>query len=176
MLETAAGMAGGLATGLFLALLLATQLLHLLGLPANWLLLLLVSAYAYLSPLADFPAWFFVLLGGLAALGEVLEQVVGVLGAARYGSSGRGMLGAFIGGFAGGILGAPVLFGLGALPGALLGAYGGGLAFELLHDRPFAEAHRSAMGNLLGRVLGMILKLALGLVMFAATFQRLALQ
>lgn len=162
-----------LLAGIFLAMLLATQLLHVLGLPANWLLLLLVAAWAYLNPLADMPAWFFMLLGGLAMFGELFEQVIQVLGARRYGTSGKGFLGAFIGGFAGGILGAPIMFGLGALPGTLLGAYGGGLFFELMHNRPVAEAHRSAMGNLFSRVLGIVVKLALGLAMFAVTFRHI---
>lgn len=159
--------------GLFIFLLAAVQFLHVLGLPANWLLLGLVAVWKWLHPAMDAGWWFFGLLAGLALAGEVVEQAVQVIGGKRYGSSGKGLIGAFIGGFVGAIMGAPVLFGLGAIPGALLGAYAGGLIFELMHERPLAEAHRSAMGNMYGRILGSVLKLALGITMLVLSAPRI---
>jgi len=158
---------------LFILLLLAVLGLHIVSLPANWIILGLVAAWKWLHPSLDMGLWFFGLLVGLALAGEIIEQAVQMLGGKRYGSSGKGLLGAFVGGFAGAILGAPILFGLGAIPGALLGAYGGGLVFELMHDRPLAEAHRSALGNMYGRILGSVLKLALGIVMIVLAVPRI---
>jgi len=158
---------------LFILLLLAVLGLHVVSLPANWIILGLVAAWKWLHPSLDMGLGFFGLLAGLALAGEILEQAVQMLGGKRYGSSGKGLLGAFVGGFAGAILGAPILFGLGAIPGALLGAYGGGLVFELMHDRPLAEAHRSALGNMYGRILGSVLKLALGIVMIVLAVPRI---
>ncbi|EGJ51504.1 DUF456 domain-containing protein [Desulfocurvibacter africanus] len=157
----------------FIALLLAVLVLHLLSLPANWILLGLVAVWKWTHPAMDAGWWFFGLLAGLALAGEIIEQVVQIVGGKRYGSSGRGLLGAFIGGFAGAIMGAPILFGLGAIPGALLGAYAGGLIFELMHERPFVEAHRSALGNMYGRILGNVLKLALGITMLVLSIPRI---
>ena len=161
------------AAGAFIALLAAVLLLHVFGLPANWILLALVALWRWLHPTMDAPLSFFVLLTVLAALGEALEWVTQYFSGKRFGSSPKGMWGAFLGAFAGGILGAPILFGLGALPGSILGAYLGGLLFEILHDRPMSEAHTSAMGNMLGRVLGVILKLSLGIAMLALSAPRI---
>ena len=159
---------------LYLGLMLLMLGLHAVSLPANWILLALAGVWKWMHPETMDAGWgFFGLLAGLCLLGEGLEQAVQLYGGKRYGSSGKGMLGAFLGGFAGAIIGAPILFGLGAVPGALIGAYGGGLVFELVHDRPMAEAHHSAMGNLLGRVAGMILKLGLGMVIFVLCAERI---
>lgn len=159
--------------GLFILVLLAVLFLHVLSLPANWIILGLLGVWKWLHPAMDAGWWFFGLLAGLALAGEIIEQVVQIMGGKRYGSSGRGLIGAFIGGFVGAIMGAPILFGLGAIPGALLGAYAGGLVFELLHERTLAEAHRSALGNMYGRILGNVLKLALGITMLVLAIPRI---
>ena len=151
---------------LTLGLMFAALSLHLLSLPANWVILALAGAWKWTHPEAMGVGWtFFGILAGICVVGEVLEQLVQLYGGKRYGSTGKGMLGAFLGGIAGAILLAPIGFGLGAIPGALGGAYAGGLVFERLHDRPWSEAHRSALGNLYGRVAGMVLKAALGVIM-----------
>lgn len=147
---------------------------HALSLPANWFILALAGVWKWTHPEAMGVGWtFFGILAGICVLGEVLEQLVQMYGGKRYGSSGRGMIGAFLGGIAGAIFLAPVAFGLGAIPGALGGAYLGGLAFERLHDRPWSEAHRSAMGNLYGRAVGMVLKAALGVIMLVMAAPRI---
>jgi hypothetical protein len=160
--------------GLVLGLMILSLFLHILSLPANWLVLALAGAWKLTHPEAMGAGWgFFALLAGLCILGEILEQLVQIYGGRRYGSSGHGLFGAFFGGLVGAIMLAPIGFGLGAIPGALGGAYLGGLTFERFKYRSWSEAHRSALGNLYGRVAGMVLKGALGVIMVVLTAPRI---
>ncbi len=143
-----------------------------LGLPGAWLLL----AGAVLLELTDgallgVPAggadpvsfgWW--LLGGalaLAALGEGLEILAGLLGAKVGGGTRRGSIGAFVGGLAGMLAGTfllPVPI-LGSLVGALLGTFGGALLGELSGAEggealTYRQALKPALAATLGRVLG----------------------
>ncbi len=146
-----------------------------LGLPGVWLLLAgAVLLEIFDGALLGVPAggaepvsfgWW--LLGGaaaLAALGEGLEVLAGVLGARAGGGSRRGSIGAFVGGFTGMIAGTvllPVPI-LGSLVGALLGTFGGALIGELSGaEQPpdgsapaYRQAIKPALAATLGRVLG----------------------
>jgi uncharacterized protein YqgC (DUF456 family) len=107
---------------------------------------------------------------GLAILtvcGEGLEYVFGTIGARRFGSSKRGIIVSVIGGFIGAMMGAPFLFGIGAVVGALLGAFAGAICIELVTRGPheWKEALRSGLGNFLGRIAGMLTKIALAIGM-----------
>lgn len=154
---------------LFLSLCLGVLGLHVLSLPANWLLLGLAAAWAYFVGGADMGKGFFLLLFGLAALGEAIEFGLQLLGAKRYGATGKGNLGGILGAIAGAILGAPFFLGLGALLGAAAGAYAGCYFFERNHGREPAEARRAAMGALYGKILGLTAKIGCGGAMFLAT-------
>lgn len=148
--------------------------LHIFGLPANWVVLGIAGLWKWLHPdAAAMNLTFFIIIGGLALAGEILEFGVQMLGARRYGGTGRGTLGGFIGGIAGAILGAPFFLGLGALLGALGGAYLGCLVMELGLGRSGDEARRAAMGTFIGRFLGLSLKFGLGVWMVSMTIPRL---
>lgn len=156
---------------LFIALLASTQLLHILSLPANWLLLALLAAWSLLHPdTADMGMRFFLIVGGAALLGEVFEFAAQAMGAKRYGSSGKGNIGGIIGAIAGAILGAPFLFGLGALAGALGGAWIGCYLLEVGQGRSRLEARQAAKGAMMGKFLGLVLKTGIGtgIVIYAA--------
>ncbi|HEU6437153.1 MAG TPA: DUF456 domain-containing protein [Nitratidesulfovibrio sp.] len=139
--------------------------LNVFGLPGNWLAVGVLALWKLLAPAAPgMDTWFFVTLIGAAAVGEVLEFGVQMLGGKRYGSTGRGNLGGILGAIAGAILGAPFLFGLGALPGALAGAWFGCYLAELSHGRPRDAARQAAWGAFVGKFLGLSLKFAAGAV------------
>ena len=71
---------------------------------------------------------------------------------------------------AGAIFFAPFLFGIGAIFGALAGAWAGCYVGErLLAHRPQSEAVTAANGALVGRFLGMVVKLGLGITMVVLT-------
>ena len=146
---------------LFMALSLG---LHLFSLPGNWLVLALMVLWRFTHPVAaeTMDTTFFIIAGGLALLGEMLEFGVQLLGAKRYGGSSKGNLGGIIGAIAGAILGAPFFFGLGALIGALAGAYAGCLLLEIGQGRSFDVAVRAAKGAFFGKFLGLGIKFGIG--------------
>ncbi|WP_029898825.1 DUF456 domain-containing protein [Desulfohalovibrio reitneri] len=152
--------------GLFIFLLFLTLLLHPFSLPGNWLLLAFMLVWKWFHPEMSQGWGFFLLLGGLAAVGEVIQFLTQAVGVKRYGGSRRGNWWSIFGSIIGAVLGAPIGFGLGAIPGAFLGAYAGGLAAERTLNRPWKEAHRSAMGALFGNVLGIVAKFGIGVFMF----------
>lgn len=156
----------------FLLLLFAANGLNIFGMPGNWLLAGLAAVWVWLHPLGEMSWWLvgvFVLLSAVAELAEFLLQT---WSARRFGATGRGNWGGIIGAILGAILGAPLFLGLGALPGALIGAYAGCLLFEMLGDRPFAEAARAAKGAFFGKSLGLTLKLAMGMAMLVLSARR----
>lgn len=114
-----------------LILLLATCaggiLVLVLGLPGTFVILGAALIYAWATGFQTVGWSTLGWLLGLALLGEALEFAAGMLGAARQRPSRKVVLLVFAGGLVGGVLGAPLLFGLGALIGALLGAFAGGV-------------------------------------------------
>ena len=147
--------------------------LNILSLPGNWIAIALLALWAWLAPGADISAVFFIMLIILAAAGELLEFLLQSRMAKRSGSSSKGNWAGLIGAIIGALIGTPFLFGLGALPGALIGAYAGCLIIELLASRSFAEAKRSAWGAMTGKFAGLILKIILGLTILVMGMQRI---
>ncbi|HLA84632.1 MAG TPA: DUF456 domain-containing protein, partial [Thermoguttaceae bacterium] len=112
----------------------------------------------------------------LATLGELLEFVAGMLGAAKAGGSRRGavlaLIGSLIGAVAGLFIGLPIpvvgsvvsavlLAGLGAFVGAVLG--------EQWKGRTLGESCRIGHAAFWGRLLGTAAKTALGAAMVGTT-------
>lgn len=151
-----------IGAGLVVTLMVVALVLHVFGLPANWLVLALVGFWKWIRPEADLSWMFMGVLAGMALVGEILEFLSQSFGAKRYGGSRKGNWGAILGAIAGSIFGAPFFLGLGALPGALLGAYGGCLAVELVTGRTLSQARLAARGALWGKMFGLVTKVALG--------------
>lgn len=159
-----------LLAGAFLGLLGFVLLLNIFGLPANWIVVALVAIWQAVHPGTEHMGLtFWLMLLGLALLGEVLEFALQILKARRYGSSSAGTFAGMLGAIVGAILLAPLFFGLGALLGALAGAWLGCLGMELLKGRPIREALDAAMGAMLGRFLGTVCKCGAGGAMIALT-------
>jgi uncharacterized protein YqgC (DUF456 family) len=108
-------------------------------------------------------SWF--LLGLLALLAMVLDNLAALLGARRYGAGRAGLWGAFLGGLLGLFLG---VFGVLFLPFLLA------WLFEYLSGRKPEEALRAAWGTLVGLMGGVMAKvlvhLAMGLLVVRAIF------
>ncbi len=153
--------------GLFIMLCIAVLGLHVLSLPANWIVLALVAAWKGLHPAMDMSWWFFLGLVGVAAVAEALEFVIQLKGAKKFGATGRGNVGGIIGAILGAVLGAGFLLGVGALPGALVGAWAGCLIVERMNGRDWAEARRAAMGAMWGKFFGMTVKIGFGAVILS---------
>ncbi|MDR3361512.1 MAG: DUF456 domain-containing protein [Desulfovibrio sp.] len=164
-----------LLTGAFITLLGFVLLLNIFGLPANWILLGLTALWKMAHPSAgNLDIWFWVMMIGLALVGEALELGVQVLNARRHGSSSFGTFAGMIGAIAGAILLAPLFFGLGALIGALAGAWTGCFVTELLiRGMPLKTALDAAFGAMMGRFLGTVCKCGVGGGMLALTAGRI---
>lgn len=146
--------------------------LNILSLPGNWVAVILLVLWAWLAPPTGISVLYLIVIIVLALAGEVLEFLLQLRGAKKYGSSSKGTFAGLVGAFIGALLGAPILFGLGALPGALLGAFVGCLIMELIGGRPIAEAKRAAWGALTGKFSGIILKITIGLTILVTGAQR----
>ncbi len=147
---------------LVILLLFASQVLQIFGGPANWIGVGLVALWKWLYPASmDWDLVF--ILAGIAVVGEIMEFALQTWGSKKYGAGRAGNIGGIIGAIAGAITCAPFLFGIGALLGALGGAYLGCLIFEM-PGKNFAEARHAALGAFWGKAFGMTLKMALGAV------------
>ena len=169
-----------------MAVLVACWVAQVLGLPGNWLMVLVVAVYAYHVPAHSAAAirWPVpVALAVLAAVGEAAELTAGAMGVAQHGGSRRGALLALVGSMIGSLVGifvglpipvvgsivAAVLFGsAGALLGAILGESGRG--------RTPAQSWAIGIAAFRGRFLGTLFKLLLGAVMLAVVLLALLMR
>ncbi len=157
------------ATG-FMGFLTLILFLNIFSLPANWIILGFVALWKYIYPdTAQMDIWFFVMIIGLAILGEVLELFLQVAKAKKYGSTSSGTFAGVVGAIIGAIVLAPLFFGLGALIGALIGAWLGCFIMEKLKGRSFQDAREAAFGAMMGRFLGTVCKCGIGGAMLAIT-------
>jgi hypothetical protein len=137
--------------------------LQLLGLPGTWLLVADAFLLRWLQgpDLIDYKT--VIILGLMALLAEALEFLTAVQGT-RSGTPVRGAaVASILGAFAGGLAGAPVLFGLGALPGMAVGG------------ATIGAASRTALGAMTGRIKGTALKMIVAVAMVAVIITSLVL-
>ena len=102
----------------------------------------------------------------LAVSGELVENLVSLLGAKKYGAGKTGMLGAFLGSLIGGILGTLIL----PVIGTFLGVFAGSFLLTFLFEYRFEgkstkEAGRAGYGALIGKVLAISYKYSAGLAL-----------
>lgn len=143
-------------------------LLGVLGIPGNFVPAIIALIATLAGDGRSFTWTWFVVFLLIALSGEVVDQLIGLLGAKKYGASRAGMIGAVIGGFAGGILGTIVLPLVGSLLGVLVGCFLLTFLFELLYSgRNMDESRRAGFGALLGRVIASCYKLSAGFVLLA---------
>jgi uncharacterized protein len=145
----------------------------LLGAPGTLLMLLVAGAYGWATGFREMSG---ATLGWLTAVAlpvEVLDQLLGLWAARRYGASWTGLAG----GFAGGLIGAALLGGVmpvvGVVPGALIGSFLGAYLAEYAVCRDSPQALRAAWGSFLGKIAGIVLKMAAGVVMALLIYRAL---
>jgi uncharacterized protein YqgC (DUF456 family) len=136
----------------------------LFNLPGTWLMVLVTALLKWWQPGYVLVSW--TVLGvaaGLAALGEVLEFVLGAAGSRRAGRSTRAaalaIVGSLVRGIMGTILTVPMV---GTLIGACLGAFIGSLLGDLWAGRPLFPSFEAGWGAAVGRFWGAVSKLAIG--------------
>lgn len=107
-----------------------------------------------------------VLLGVLAGIAMIADNIAGLFGARRAGASGWGVFGAGVGALIG------IAFGL---PGIILGPAIGALGFEYLKNADVRRAAKAGLGGLFGFLLGIVAKcvfafIIIGLAVIAYLF------
>jgi hypothetical protein len=136
----------------------------LFGLPGTWLMILFPVLLKWWQPDQFMVSWTGLGVAvGLAALGEVLEFVLGAAGARRTGGATRGAVLALVGSIVGGILGIALPVPLvGPMLGACLGAFVGALLGNLWAGRTLFQSFAAGRGAAIGQFWGTVLKLTLG--------------
>jgi uncharacterized protein YqgC (DUF456 family) len=148
-------------------------LLNALGLPGNWVLLVLTIGYAFLTHFERVGWGMLGVMAGLAGLAEILEFVVGLAWTAKRGVTRRGTLGAFLGGLLGAILMAEVLIPLGAMLGAFGGTFAGAYLLEYSGERKRDAALRAGRAAFVGRIVAASIKTLCGFWMWCLLVWRL---
>jgi uncharacterized protein YqgC (DUF456 family) len=160
---------------LLILVLLASWAFTLIGMPGNWLMVMVTAAYAYLVP-AQSPGalgWRTVAaILVLAAVGEIVELLASARGVTKTGGSRRSavmaLAGSVVGGIVGVFIGVPVpligsavaavfFAGLGAMAGAILG--------EISAGQRLATSLQIGRAAFWGRLAGTLGKMLLGALM-----------
>ena len=144
-------------------------MLVLFGLPGNWLMVLSTSLFAWWTwDRQVFSGGTLIAIAVLAAVGELIEFLGGMVGARKAGASWRasfaGILGAVVGAL-GGTVAFPVPF-VGTVVGACLGV---GLAVWIVETSRGAHPElswRRAIGAGMGEFIGILSKFAVGVAIW----------
>ena len=150
---------------LWALLLVFASLFVYLGLGGNFIIIGLALVHALLTGFDPISWRLLLVLLGIALLGELIEFVVGTFYVARQGASRAGVVGAFLGGLLGAILGNSALPVIGAVLGSFAGAFGGAVLGEYLHRERMEPSLRVGGHAFVGRLLAIFIKHGLGLVM-----------
>jgi len=141
-------------------------LIGVLGLPGNFVPVLGALVAVLAGDGVAFTWGLFVVFLVIAASGEAVDQITGVLGARRSGATRPGMVGAAIGGIAGAVLGTLVLPVLGSVIGVFVGCFGLTFLFEyLFSERSAEESRRAGLGAVLGKAVATAYKFIAGFVL-----------
>lgn len=143
-------------------------LLVVFGIPGNFVPVIIALIATLVGDGQNFTWTWFVVFLLIAISGEVLDLIIGLIGAKKYGASRAGMIGAVIGGFAGGILGTMIFPLIGSLAGVFIGCFFLAFLFELLFsERSVDESRQAGIGALFGRIIASCYKLIVGFVLLA---------
>ena len=109
----------------------------------------------------------------LAAAGEALEYMSGILGARKFGATKKGMIGALVGGIIGAFVLTFVLPVIGTAVGVFAGTFAGAFAGEYLSGAGISSSSKAGFGALLGRIFAVAVKVIIMLVIAGVPFIRL---
>jgi len=138
--------------------------LTIFGLAGNWFIVA-AALIIKLTGWGDLTWLWFTVVLALAILGEIVESLLGLVVVANKGGTRWGVIGSFVGGFAGVILGAGVMPPIGSLVLGFVGAFAGAAIGEYLRDRRMEEALRVGFWSFIGRSLATMGKVAAGICM-----------
>lgn len=147
---------------LFYIVLFASLLLNVAGLPGNWVLVAIGAVVLLIPAFGDLSWQWYVVVIGLAILAEVIESLLGLVIVAGKGGTKWGVIGSFLGGFAGVIIGSAVAPPFGGVALGFVGAFAGAVAGEYMREQRSGQAVRVGFWAFVGRSLAMLGKIACG--------------
>lgn len=133
-----------------------------LGFPGNWVLVAVAVLIALLSGFDGMTWGYLLVCVSLAVLGEIIESVLGLVIVARRGGGRWGILGSFVGGLVGVVLGAGVVPPLGSVVLGFAGAFAGAVAGEYYAQRRMEPAVRIGFWSFVGRMAAVAGKMLVG--------------
>lgn len=143
----------------------------ILGLSGNFILLGLGLITAWIGGFEHLGWVMLLILLGLAVLAEVVEALLGIETARRFGASRWGMIGTFIGGILGAALGTAWIPVIGSIIGAFAGAFAGAFVGELLAGQTLEKGARAGTGAFLGKVAATTFKFGVGVLIAIYTLK-----
>ena len=119
----------------------------------------------HFTSLTEFSVTFLVVMGVIVLIVSILDYLVPILGAKRFGGSRLGVVGCVVG----------LLLGIFIFPpfGIIIGPFLGAIIGELINGDDLNKAVKSGFGSFLGYVFGTGIKLALSFVMAYFYVERL---
>ncbi len=145
-------------------LLFGFLVLTLLGLAGNWF----IAGAAVVIKLLGWGtlSWPWVLaIVALAVVAEIIEALLGMVIVARQGGTRYGVIGSFVGGLAGVIIGGSVVPPIGSLIFGFVGAFAGAAIGEYIRDQRLDQAMRVGFWSFVGRSAATMAKVAAGVLM-----------
>jgi len=160
----------GLAA-LYLVLFLLNILIFV-GVPGSWIALAAIVVYSFATRFSEVGWKTLLVMGAVAALGEIVESLLGIVYVAHKGGTKWGVFGAFAGGLAGAILGTALLPLVGSIVFGFIGAFAGSVICEYLYYRSLDRALRTGFFAFVGKLVAMLAKFALALAILALFIYR----
>lgn len=145
----------------------------LFGIPGTIIILLDVILYAMITGFEKIGIKLIIVLIVLSVLAEAIDFALGMMGAAKFGASSKGVRASVIGGVIGAVVMTPTLFGLGTVMGIFLGGFTAVLIVELIRQRQLKPALRAGYGAFLGRFGGIFVKGFFSLIMIILTLSNI---
>jgi len=137
-------------------------ILTVIGLAGNWVLVA-IALVLKLTGVGDLTwLWWSVILG-LAVVGEVVESLLGLVVVAKKGGTRWGVIGSFLGGLTGAVLGTSVIPPFGTVLFAFVGAFAGAALGEYWNNQHAPEAIRIGFWSFAGKSLATAGKVLAGL-------------
>jgi len=129
--------------------------------------------YAFMTGFAVIPIKTLIIIFTFYLCGEVLEYVMVILGAKKFGASNAAVAGALIGGIIGAIVGVG-FFGIGLIAGTFLGIFLGAFLVELSIHKDLVKSLKAGTGGVIGRIGSIVAKVAIAIVMLSIMTSRIA--
>ena len=154
---------------LFLLFSTASIISHFFGFPGNWAVLVFSFLLAWSGDFDKIQTATLIILLVLSLLSEGIEFLLGIIGAKKYETNNKAIVGSFIFGIIGAIWGATFFFGIGSVICAFAGAFVGAVVVELILGKGFWQSVRAGWGTLIGRLGGSFAKIIIGMAMIIIT-------